>query len=123
MTNEQKDLCQHCAASRGQVGPRLPAPERFVQVRFWIVIVAISAILGLRPDDDTSCIPAQKRRKIFVLLVLADFLRIVANPLWRPFIHTISGSFDLNMDYILQLVNDMQQIFMTLDHVWGGSLE
>jgi hypothetical protein len=42
---------------------------------------------------------------------------------WRPFIHTISGSFDLNMDYILQLVNDMQQIFMTLDHVWGGSLE
>jgi hypothetical protein len=47
-------------------------------------------------------------------------LQTIAPDTWGPLIHGVSGSFDLNMEYVLQLIHDTQRIFTVLEQAWGS---
>ncbi|HEY1013440.1 MAG TPA: hypothetical protein VGE07_12095 [Herpetosiphonaceae bacterium] len=46
-------------------------------------------------------------------------LQTIAPDAWGPIIHAVSGTFDLNMEYLLLLIDDVRQMFMQLERAWA----
>jgi hypothetical protein len=93
--------------------------KRFVdQVSTWAYAREIEAHLeGMSPKDFTLDLDLHgQARNVRVRYTL----QTMVPDAWGPITHTVSGVFDLNMEYMLQLIDDVKRMFMQLEHEWAS---